>query len=383
MFGISNVSGNCILGCSLALAMFVPLDNAHAAFKVLYAFEGGTDGSYPEASLIRDRAGNLYGTTEYGGTYDAGTIFRLAPHGAESVLHSFGGAGDGENPTANVVADKAANLYGTTQNGGAGNAGTVFKLAPDGTETVLYSFRGGSDGANPPAGLIRSAGILYGTTQAGGSGGEGVVFRLAPNGTETVLHAFTGGADGGQPLAGLLSDGSGSLYGTTYLGGANGQGTVYEIAPNGTETVLYSFAGGSDGAKPAASLILDENGNLYGTTVLGGVHDAGTVFKLAPDGTERVLYSFTGGNEGANPSCSLVLDAAGNLYGTTPVSGIDGSGAVFKLAPDGTVTVLHAFSGSGGADPGAGLIVDDKGHLYGTTPESGRYGYGIVFKLRK
>jgi uncharacterized repeat protein (TIGR03803 family) len=348
---------------------------------VIYSFGGGSDGAYPEAGLLRDGAGNLYGTTQYGGVNNAGTVFKFAPDGTESVLHSFGSTNDGANPVAALVSDKAGNLYGTTEDGGADNAGTVFELAPSGTETVLYSFRGKNDGSHPAAGLLLKSGRLYGTTLSGGKDGLGVVFRLAPNGRESVLHDFAGGSDGRSPLAALIMDRSGNIYGTTSLGGADNQGTVFMIAPNGTETVVHAFAG-SDGARPGGALVADKSGNLFGTTLLGGADDSGTVFQIAPDETESVLYSFTGGSDGADPSCNLVLDRAGDLYGTTPVTGGDGSGAVFELAANGTLTVLHAFSGSGGANPAAGLTAAGN-YLYGTTPESGTYGYGTVFRLKQ
>lgn len=372
----------CAFACTIALAGFV-----HAAqakdFSVLYSFAGAPDGAYPEASLLRDAAGNLYGTTETGGANDAGTVFRLAAHGGESVLYSFGGTGDGANPVSSLIADKTGNLYGTTENGGTGGGGTVFRLAPDGTETVLYSFTGGSDGGSPSAGLTRKSGSLYGTTVSGGAGDKGVVFRLAPNGKETVIHSFTGGNDGSEPFAGLLANKAGRLTGTTYTGGAYDHGTVFRISPDGSETVLYAFSGGSDGGSPAGAVVADGRGNLFGTTLLGGTNDSGTVYKLTPDGSETVLYSFTGQTDGADPSCGLVFDASGNLYGTTPVSQADSDGAVFKLSPKGKLTVLHAFSGAGGAGPVAGLIADEKGQLYGTTPISGAYGYGVVFELKE
>ena len=220
------------------------------------------------------------------------------------------------------------------------------------SETVLYSFAGSpSDGANPLAGLIADrAGNLYGTTGFGGSSDFGVVFKLAPNGTETVLHFFAGGpSDGRTPFfsGGLIVDPAGNLYGTTFGGGASDFGVVFMLAPNGTETMLHSFAGSpTDGASPQAGLIIDGAGNLYGTTANGGASDFGVVFKLAPNGTETVLHSFAGGpSDGAGPVAGLIADSAGNLYGTTSGGGASGFGVVFKLAPDGTYTVLHTFAG--------------------------------------
>ena len=252
---------------------------------------------------------------------------------------------------------------------------------------MLYSFTG-SDGSEPFAGLIAdSSGNLYGTTQSGGaSGGHGVVFKLSPSGTETVLHTFTGGSDGGIPRAGLIADTGGNLYGTTAGGGASNAGTVFKLSPSGTETVLYSFTG-SDGSGPFAGLIADSSGNLYGTTQSGGASGGhGVVFKLSPGGTETVLYSFTGGSDGGTPRAGLIADSSGNLYGTTqfggPGCGGVGCGVVFKLSPSGTETVLYSFTGSDGSGPFPGLIADSSGNLYGTTLSGGASGgHGVVFKL--
>jgi uncharacterized repeat protein (TIGR03803 family) len=280
---------------------------------VLYSFTGGADGATPYAGLIQDGAGNLYGTTPYAGTSGQGVVFKLircdsTPSGYEfKVLHSFTGGADGAIPFAGLVGDPAGNLYGTTYFGGATSAcyppygcGVVFKLSPSGTETVLYSFTG-LDGFNPN-GLVRdAAGNLYGTTVVTWLGnqevGAGVVFKLSPNRTETVLYSFTGGADGGFPQAGVIRDSAGNFYGTTYFGGGssacpvfdNSCGVVFKLSPTGTETVLHSFTGGADGGNPNAGLIQDAAGNLYGTTILGGATSTcelpywcGVVFKLAP-----------------------------------------------------------------------------------------------------
>jgi len=314
----------------------------------------------PRNGLIADSAGNLYGTTSGGGASYKGVVFKLAPDGTETVLHSFPGfPSDGNSPYAGLIADSAGNLYGTTlSRDSVSHAGVVFKLAPNGTagwtETVLHSFTGfPTDGALPYAGLIAdSAGNLYGATTGGGASGQGVVFKLAPDGTETVLHAFTGGSDGAYPGVGpLIADSAGNLYGTTTGGGggpgASGQGVVFKLSPDGTETVLHSFTLGSGGGGPLAGLIADSAGNLYGTTQVGGASGQGVVFKLAPNGTggwtESVLYSFTGGSDGGQPFYgSLIADGAGNLYGTTVGGGASGAGVVFKLSGTGFVTTTLA-----------------------------------------
>ncbi|MGH9208408.1 MAG: choice-of-anchor tandem repeat GloVer-containing protein, partial [Acidimicrobiales bacterium] len=298
--------------------------------------------------------------TELGGP-GLGVVFKLTPGGTETVLHSFcmqPNCSDGAYPLAGLIADSSGNLYGTTeQGGGASGQGVVFKLTPGGNETVLYSictFPGCSGGSRLNAGLIAdSSGNLYGTATDGGMSGGcsgtgcGVVFKLSPGGTETVLHSFTGSPiDGANPYAGLIADSSGNLYGTTYGGGASQNGVVFKLTPGGTETVLYSFCsltGCSDGAAPQAGLIADSSGNLYGTTAAGGASAActvgcGVVFKLTPGGTETVLYSFTGGGDGALPEAGLIADSSGNLYGTTEIGGALNSGTVFKLTGTGFAT---------------------------------------------
>jgi uncharacterized repeat protein (TIGR03803 family) len=234
-----------------------------------------------------DEKGKIYGTTASGGANNDGTVFKIARDGTEKVLHSFNGT-DGSYPLAGLIMDKKGDLYGTTDDGGAEGLGTVFELSAHGSETVLYSFCPDfpdcRDGVFPSAGLIMDkSGNLYGTAEADGAHGNGTVFRLAPDGTEKVLWSFTG-ADGSEPEAGLIMDKKGKLYGATLFGGANGYGTAFEVAPDGTETVLHSFdsaVNGSDGFEPYAGLVEDKSGNLYGTTYGGGADGAGTVFKIA------------------------------------------------------------------------------------------------------
>jgi uncharacterized repeat protein (TIGR03803 family) len=268
---------------------------------VLYSFKGGTtDGANPVASrLIRDSSGNFYGTTSGGGTSGKGVVFKLALTGKETVLHNFkGGTTDGAVPTAGLIRDSAGNLYGTTLYGGASHKGVVFKLALTGKETVLHSFKGApTDGENPAARLIRdSSGNFYGTTQAGGASNDGVVFKLALTGKETVLHFFAGAPnDGASPSAGLIRDSAGNLYGATFEGGDGpcnagfGCGVVFKIDPTGKETVLHNFAGPPADGENGNDLIRDSAGNLYGTTIVGGIetgsctdNGCGVVFKLSP-----------------------------------------------------------------------------------------------------
>jgi uncharacterized repeat protein (TIGR03803 family) len=361
-----------------------------------------------------DRAGNLYGTTVgggdltgpladcgYGDVGGCGVVFKLDPTGAETVLYSFTGGADGGAPFAGVVGDTAGNLYGTTIYNLCFCGGVVFKLGPTGTESVLYSFTGGTGGTagnTPYAGLVRDmAGNLYGTTSFGGDlsaclgEGCGVVFMVDPAGTETVLYSFTGGTDGGSPYAGLVRDGAGNLYGTTVSGGSlSGYGVVFKLDTAGTETVLHSFTGGADGKNPFAGLLRDEAGNLYGTTAGGGGpcrQACGVVFKMDPTGRFTVLHSFTGGADGGTPYGDLIRDTVGNLYGTTVLGGL-GYGVVFKIGPTGRETVLYRFTGrADGANPYAGLVADNTGHLYGTAGFGGDLsgcggsGCGVVFKI--
>jgi uncharacterized repeat protein (TIGR03803 family) len=362
-----------------------------STYKVTHKFAGSPgDGACSYAALIRDSAGNLYGTTTSGGASGYGAVFMLDKTGTETVLYSFTDrATDGLTPYAGLVRDSGGNLYGTTYEGGAG-VGVVYKLDTAGTETVLHTFTGGADGALPYASVIRdAAGNLYGTTAQGGLWNYGVVFKLDKTGKETVLYNFTGGADGGLPRAGVIPDSTGNLYGTTSGGGAAGWGVVFKLnKKTGTETVLHTFTGRADGGGPMAGVIRDSAGNLYGTTSAGGISGYGVVFMLDKTGTETALYSFTGGTDGATPLAGLIRDSAGNLYGTTNVGGASGyAGVVFKVDTIGTETVLHNFTaGADGAFPYAGLVRDSTGNLYGTTCgggiASGYAGDGVVFKIK-
>jgi len=366
--------------------------NAGVVFKVntagretvLYSFTGGADGSQPYAGVIADSSGNLYGTTYSGGQAGWGVVFKVDKAGQETVLYSFKGGADGGNPMAGVIRDPAGNLYGTTcYGGGTANAGTVYKLDTAGQETVLHSFTGqDGDGADPYAGVIRdSAGNLYGTTNEAG-GGLGMVYKLDTAGQETVLYSFTGGADEGYPLAGVIRDSAGNLYGIAGGDGTVGPGVVYKLNTAGQLTVLLTFSyGGASG--PKGPLIRDSAGNLYGTTGGGGgTSRAGMVYKLDPTGQETVLYSFKGGADGGNPMAGVIRDSAGNLYGTASGGGTGGFGVAFKLSSAGQETVLYSFPGpADGMHPFAGVIRDSAGNLYGTTNQGGAEDFGVVYKL--
>jgi uncharacterized repeat protein (TIGR03803 family) len=350
--------------------------------------------------VIRDAKGNLYGTASSGARH-CGVVFKLSRTGKETILHRFTGGADGANPTAGVIQDAQGNLYGTTIAGGGTGCGAtsghgvVYRVDPTGKETVLYAFTGGADGASPFAGVIQDAqGNLYGTTTAGGgagcgTSGCGVVYRIDPSGKETVLYAFTGGADGLSPYAGVIQDAQGNLYGTTVMGGGagcgnSGCGVVYKLDTTGKETVLYTFTNGPDGAYPYGGLIQDTKGNLFGTARRDdGSHGGGVVLKLSNTGKETVLYDFTGGADGGLPDWGVIQDGKGNLYGTTIGGGEGGGlGTVFKLDKAGKETVLYSFrGGTDGAGPSGGVIRDAKGNLYGTTSGGGQPRNGTVFKI--
>lgn len=402
------------------LAVFTVIIFATAApgqtEKILYSFRG-TDGGSPGAGLIFDASGNLYGTTALWGTYGYGTAFELSPTSGggwtEKVLHDFGNGKDGQSPEAGLVFDASGNLYGTTYQGGIYDFGMVFALAPEAsggwTERVLYNFENSDTGQCPTAGLIFDAsGDLYGTAFGGVCGGEGVVFELTRKAgggwSEKVLYDFQDDyLEGKYPEGGLIFGSHGILYGTTQLGGVYGSGTVFELAPgkdgSWAENLPHSFNdNGKDGKYPQAGLVLDTAGNLYGTTYEGGnattcsTVSCGTVFELKPkaDGgwTEKLLHSFNdNGTDGYNPVAGLILDAAGNLYGTTTFGGAYNAGTVFGLSPavDGswTETILYSFNNNGvdGNGPSSGLVFDSAGNLYGTTQYGGPEGYGTVFEI--
>lgn len=389
-----------IAASSLLVAHPLEAGTSEANHEVLHVFRGQPDGAVPEAGLIMGTGGAMYGTTSVGGTGacsndggtpGCGTVFAVDSSGQETVLYSFTGhPTDGEAPEASLFQDSTGNLYGTTMQGGPKNNGTVFKLDRTGKETVLYSFCSGGypcpDGAMPLGSVIVDEdGSIYGTTYYGGAEDYGTVFKVDSGGTETVLYSFTGGADGAYPLANLVFDKAGNLYGTATHGGSNkcqsGCGVVFTLSPSGEETVLHSFTGAPDGAEPDAGLIWDEEGNLYSTTGGGGStnrHGSGTIFRLAPSGKETILHRFSGIPNGHTPS-GVVRDTAGDLYGTAG-GGIGrgcslvGCGVVYKLSETGELTLLYKFKGGAdGRGATPGLVREtSSGALYGTTATGGK-----------
>lgn len=379
------------------------------SFQVLHIFKDQPDGAEPVGGLLFD-GGVLYGTTYRGGDRnDAGTVYQITPSGEYSIIHRFvrnAPFGQRANPDAGLVSDRAGNLYGTTLEGGSLHRGTAYTLSARGQYTTLYTFTGGAtDGEFPPAPLVRDAGgNLYGVTQAGGNhlclgGGCGTVFKIDTAGNESVLYAFTGGTDGRDPIGGLVRDRQGNLYGTTISGGTSncageGCGIAFKIDMSGHETILHRFTEGPDGGHPAGALLLGSAGDLYGTTTSGGTVDAGgTIFRIDKAGNETVLYNFTGGSDGAGPFGGLYQNEAGNFFGTTEFGGgstqcQSGCGVVFEFDSSGRETVLYRFTGKkDGAYPLAGVTMDAAGYIYGTASEGGDaecangLGCGVVFKL--
>jgi uncharacterized repeat protein (TIGR03803 family) len=366
-------------------------------YAVLFSFDK-SDGRNPEGGLL-DVSGTLYGTTSRGGNFKNGIVYTISPTGSENLLYSFGRSPDGAGPSGALVS-VGGTLYGTTRGGGAHDAGTVYSITTSGVENVLYSFAGPPDGAEPTGGLLNVNGTLYGTTFVGGTGtrcgfseGCGTVFSVTRSGTEKVLYSFGAGRhDGANPNAGLIAV-NGALYGTTVYGGAvkncvggnNTCGTVFSVTRSGAERVLHSFAGAPDGANPFARL-LDVDGTLYGTTISGGDNDCkfaggcGSVFSTTTTGKERVLYNFAGRPDGASPHAGLI-NVRGTLYGTTYNGGAHNAGVIYNVTTAGAETVVHSLAVRLGSHPSAGLI-DVNGGLYGTTVGGGATFDGTVFSLK-
>jgi uncharacterized repeat protein (TIGR03803 family) len=365
-------------------------------YSVLHTFKGTPDGAHPYPSLIRDTAGNFYGTTELGGAFDQGAVFKMNASGAVKVLYSFSGTGDGAQPRASLLRGPDGSLYGTTSSGGTGSCsggcGVIFKIDRSGHESVLYSLHGGLEGGVVQHALVAdSAGNLYGITEDGGDYAVGTVFKFDPAGNFTTLFAFSG-LNGSGPND-VIRDAAGNFYGTTVTGGdgagcLGGCGVIYKLDLAGNESLLYTFQGGTDGAYPTARLLRDGAGNLYSTTPDGGAHGYGTVFKLDASNNLTVLYSFSGTPDGGNPLAGVIRDRQGNLYGTAWSGGTGpcqgGCGAVFKISSSGSEFLLHNFLGSpnDGSSPEGGLVTDPTGFLYGVTYYGASQADGTVFKVK-
>jgi len=378
----------------IALGIVCSLATARAygqTFTILHTFTGNPDAGYPVAGVVLDR-GNIYGATMFDGANQAGAVFRIDDDGNETVLHSFGSShSDGVFPQAGLVADAEGNVYGTTGGGGTHGAGTVFKIDSKGQYSVVYSFKTtGGDAKNPAAGLVLDqAGNLYGTSPSGGAAAAGAIFQISNKGQEKVIYSFKGSPGGATSDADLLRDSSGNLYGTTMAGGAANLGTAFKLNPEHQDKVLFSFPGGRRGENPTTALVRDAIGDLYGT--IGSYYlpplyttlFQGLIFKLNPSGAETVLYVFTGGDDGGSPHPTLVRDAAGNLYGGTGTGGRFGCGTVFKLDPKRHLTVLYSFTGGADGCGSTNLTLDSHGNLYGMSSVNGftAPNHGTVFKI--
>jgi uncharacterized repeat protein (TIGR03803 family) len=346
--------------------------NPKVSFQLLYSFEGSPDAATPKAGLV-EFGEKFYGTTAGGGTENQGAVFELTPSRAERVLHSFSNKnGDGFHPQGALVALGGV-LYGTTTDGGANGAGTVYQIKTDGTEKVIYSFTAAT-GAAPLGDLVAVPGVLCGTTSRGGSSDKGTVYCVTLDGRQHVLlHNFAGGADGADPRAGLLYEDR-HLYGTTFRGGALDKGTIFDIADK-VERVLYSFKGDpSDGARPEAALTA-LGGVLYGTTARGGF---GTLFSCTKQGDESLLHRFTM-DQGTYPVAKPTA-VNGVLYGTTSDGGITSDGTVYELAPGKSLRVLYKFKNEDGSKP-LGALIPSGNALYGTTAAGGKHNRGTVFAI--
>ena len=363
--------------------------------KVLHTFKL-TDGEFPYSGLVHGSDGYLYGTTFAGGTVGCGTAFKISTSGKFKSIYSFGGGNDGCNPQASAIRDASGNLYGTTEFGGTSNAGTVFKIDSSGRESVLYSFQGGSDGASPITDLVRdNSGNLYGTTASGGDytvcvQGCGIAFKIDARDKETNLHTFTGGLDG-SPSGGLVMDSAGNLYGPGFIGGLYGYGNIFEIDSEGNLTALLDFGPGlnANGDNPQNDLAFGPGEVLYGTTYEGGDLNTcigfgcGVVFSYS-QGVETVIHSFGDSPSDVSlPSGPIARDAAGNLYGAAGSGGPYDAGAVYKVDPSGNETLFYSFrNGADGGFPSGRLYVTGTGTVYGTATGARHFrGYGVVFRI--
>lgn len=349
-------------------------------YSLLNAFTGGADGGAPQAGVTQGSDGAFYGVTDLQSTGTYGTIFRFAPIGGLTTLHTFVAA-DGGLSRSRLLVGADGLLYGTSASS-ASNSGTVWRISTQGSFSVLYAFNG-NDGRDPAGGLVQdSAGTFYGMTISGGQYGCGILFALTPAGALTTLHSFTCGADGNGPAGALVFGPDGNLYGVTQLGGTRNAGTVFRATTAGTLTTLYSFAGSTDGWLPQAGLMLGADGIFYGTSS-GGATGRGTIFKITAAGVLTTLYGLSQG-DGSEPLSSLVQDSKGTLYGEaffTDPGFAGGNGTLFELTPDGTFVRLRAMNFPTGIGPAGGLTIAQDGNLYGTDDQGGASGLGGIFSL--
>jgi uncharacterized repeat protein (TIGR03803 family) len=393
----TSTAGNPALLFLVGLTVFAAPGSQAQTFNVVYNFSGGTDGGVPLAGLTIDAAGNLYGTASAGGASGNGVVFKVNASGQQQVLYSFAGGSDGSSPQARLLRNSHGHLFGTTYDGGANGYGSVFEISTDGTERVLYNFVGGSDGANPIGGLTTdSNGTLYGTTFAGGTYSAGTVFSVSRGGKEKVLYSFGQGSDGASPIAGVTIGPSKNriLYGTTSAGGSAGSGTVFQLRPSAggwQESILYNFQLQDDGGVPYSGLTFDHAGHIYGATTTGGAggdNGGGTVFQMTHSTSGWALSTiYTIPGWGLSGSFrDLMMGPAGNIFATTHCDGDYGMGTIYELTPSGgtwNYNSLYVFPGSGanGYYVFSNLVADRHGNMYGTTSAGGAYGSGVVFEI--
>jgi uncharacterized repeat protein (TIGR03803 family) len=352
---------------------------------VVYSFTGGADGGTPESGLIQATDGNFYGTTSQGGASNTGTVFRITSAGTLTTLHSFTSAVDGAAPLAGLIEGSDSNFYGTTSRGGANDTGTVFQITSAGILTTLHSFTGGADGGFPLGGVIQATnGILYGTTAEGGTYSTGTVFQITTAGTFSTLYSFAG-TNGATPEAGLVQGTDGNLYGTTSLGGTNttrNAGTVFQITPAGTLTILYEFSLRVGGRYPRAALVQGADGSFYGTTQFGGGANDGVMFatSLSTTGIYNEVFQFSG-SDGRLPQSPLIQGRDGYFYGATFLGGYN-YGSIFQIVSNGLVRTLSSFlGGTDGGVPYGALVEASDGYFYGTTGYGGPNLHGTVFRF--
>jgi len=360
-------------------------------FTTLVNFNGTNgDGPVPQAQLVQGLDGNLWGVTEVGGVFGAGTIFKMSLEGTLMTEFDFNNraTGDTWQPMAGLALASSGLLYGTTQYGGPNGEGTFFSFKPRGLVTLGPGF-GGPYGYGVSSSLVRAFnGVFYGTTQGGGANGPGTVFEATAGGGMSVVYTFQPSDVGTSGVSGLIQGFDGNLYGTTSGGGTNFGGSVFKVTPTspGTLTTLYSFAG-PDGYAPLGGLVLGSDGNFYGTTFSGGTYNYGTVFKITPAGRLTTLHNFRQSNPngmgGCHPAVPLVQASDGNFYGTTTACGANGLGTVFRITPFGSLSTLYSFDTTEIPSPivSGGLVQATDGNLYGTFASGGQYGQGMVFRF--
>ncbi|MBE7212065.1 MAG: hypothetical protein INR65_13675, partial [Gluconacetobacter diazotrophicus] len=361
--------------------------SAAGAFASLHQFVYGSDGANPSGPLLLAGDGYLYGVTANGGPANDGTAFRVARDGTQTVLATFTGD-TGSSPSGALVQGRDGNFYGVTQYGGASNDGTVFQMTPAGALTAIHSFRSDTEGMFPSGGLLlASDGYFYGVTSDGGAGSVGTVFRVDTQGSLVVLHSFAYDSNGSNPTGPLVQGSDGNFYGSL-ASDVNFTGHLFRMTPDGAVTLLYNLSSDTDGYSPQGGLVQGPDGSFYGTVDAGGPGGGGTLFNFTVGGAFNVLHALSSETDGDDPAGGLALAANGNLYGTAYDGGTNDNGTVYEQMAGGTFNVLHTFSAlyanginQDGANPPSALVQDADGNLYGVAKNGGAAGLGTVFVL--